>query len=171
MRTLAERCARAIPTLRYFVLSDDGPTYEQFEWDKEELRQVAEVDEEHLEGMLRSQDASRAEDFCEMTHASELDECCFYRRTSSHGWRETLQSWRVVRDDVEGGGERGGCRMELLTHDEAKRLHKTLVSSFDGKNLPLTGTKLPFALSASLADDIRVRDIHHPCLESNREYG
>ena len=71
----------------------------------------------------------------------ELDECCFYRDPSSMGYAETLQTWRVVREDTDAGAG-AGCRLEPLTHAAGKELHRALVSTFDGRNPPLTGALL-----------------------------
>ena len=60
---------------------------------------------------------------------------------------EILQAWRVVRD-VDGGGEGEGgeCRLEALSYRAGKRLHETLVASFDERNPPLSGEHLPLIL-------------------------
>ena len=137
MPTLAARCARAIPTLQYFVLSDDGPGYAHVTWDKEErYKSGAPCPSSEEE---REREERRRADFEE--DEDELDECCFYRDPSSMGYAETLQTWRVVREDTDAGAG-AGCRLEPLTHAAGKELHRALVSTFDGRNPPLTGELL-----------------------------
>ncbi|KAI0706995.1 hypothetical protein C8Q76DRAFT_860238 [Earliella scabrosa] len=126
VQTFAERCARAIPTLQYFVLSDDGPTSDQCDWHEAESGKPVCGDDDD------SDYAQHAERYEEL---SQLDPCCSYWRGSSTGHAETLQTWRVWR---ESGGEDGGCQLEMLAHEEGRRLYRTLVSSFDGRNEALT---------------------------------
>ena len=144
LQSLPDRCAREIPTLRYFVLSDDGPTNHQIEWDEREFRPLdvkIAAEERRDEEMGAFQDAEDRVDAGgdELEDELRLDECRAYRRTLEEGGRkETLQAWRVVRDG-DDGGEGGGCRLVALPYREGKRLHETLVASFDERNPPLSG--------------------------------
>ena len=142
LQSLPDRCARAIPTLKYFVLSDDGPTYFQYEWDEEERRSRAveiEAEGRRDEEMGALQDAEdRVDDGDELEDELQLDECRAYRRTLEDGTTEIVQAWRVMRDG-DGGGEGGECRLEALSYRAGKRLHATLVASLDERNPPLSG--------------------------------
>ncbi|KAI0730941.1 hypothetical protein C8Q76DRAFT_343209 [Earliella scabrosa] len=147
LQSLPDRCAREIPTLRYFVLSDDGPTNHQIEWDEREFRPLdvkIAAEERRDEEMGAFQDAEDRVDAGgdELEDELRLDECRAYRRTLEEGGRkETLQAWRVVRDG-DDGGEGGGCRLVALPYREGKRLHETLVASFDERNPPLSESSL-----------------------------
>ena len=131
VQTLAERqCARAIPTLKYFVLCDDGPTADQCAWHEEESGQAVSGDDCDADSLLR---VERAEEL------GQLDPCCSYWRYDWKRDESTVQTWRVWREE---GGEGDGCRLEKLTHGEGKELYRTLVSPFDVRNGALTGMPL-----------------------------
>ncbi|KAI0706997.1 hypothetical protein C8Q76DRAFT_786717 [Earliella scabrosa] len=137
VQTLAERCARAIPTLKYFVLCDDGPKADQCAWHGEESGQAVSGDDCDADSLLR---VERAEEL------GQLDPCCSYWRHSSTYHLPTEyaprpQTWRVWREEgVEGQGQ--GLRLEKLTHGQGRELYRTLVSTFDGRNEALTESTL-----------------------------
>ena len=146
VQTLAGRCARAIPTLQYLVLSDDGPTSDQCDWHEAESGKPVCGDDDD------SDYAQHAERYEEL---SQLDPCCSYWR---YDWKRdgtTVQTWRVWREE---GGEGDGCRLEKLTHGEGKELYRTLVSTFDGRNGALTGMSL-LILLLSLTPIALTRDL------------
>ena len=137
VQTLAERCARAIPTLRYFVLCDEGPTVKQRAWHEEESGQAVSGDDGDVDPVLRLEEAEEL---------AQLDPCCSYRRRAStdHWMREPVaipQTWRVWREE---GGSSEGFRLEKLTRAAGRDLYRTLVSTFDGRNAALTGMSPSF---------------------------
>ncbi|KAI0706994.1 hypothetical protein C8Q76DRAFT_747578 [Earliella scabrosa] len=141
VQALPERCARAIPTLRYFVLCDDGPTVKQRAWHEEERGGQAPVsgDDGDVDSVLLRMEKAEELD--------QLDPCCSYwRRASTDRWKSEAvaipQTWRVWREEGDEGGRNDGFRLEKLTHGQGRELYRTLVSTFDGRKEALTESTL-----------------------------
>ena len=153
LKALPERCARALPTLEWFVLAYVvGPNWDEVMLSEKDRRRAAGEGLEDLDGPEWEICSYNAEKVFPHLKAEQLagrrrvrpnvpqvDDYEYedYLESSGLGPDQTVkeQSWRVVR----GTGEEDGCRLEPLTEAEGALVRRKLEMSFDGRNEPLGG--------------------------------
>ncbi|KAI0749343.1 hypothetical protein C8Q80DRAFT_1269239 [Daedaleopsis nitida] len=134
VKTLPRRCARAIPTLKFFALwdedEDEGEPYGYTE--AHQARNATrrgrgrggggggDEDEENEENDLDA-------DLEVSARLEEPDDYNYVKRWSS-GDRYGVPSWRIARNG-------DGCRLQRLTGQECKRLLRCLDGCFDGQDV------------------------------------
>lgn len=120
-KTLPERCARALPTLKFFVLGDEGQPYGYTE--AQEARIATGEDEDEDEKEKDDLDA----DLNVSTMLEEPDDYSYEKRWSSDD-QFGVRAWRIARED-------GECRLQRLTGPEHRRLRRCLDGCFDGQDV------------------------------------
>ncbi|KAI0749224.1 hypothetical protein C8Q80DRAFT_1160740 [Daedaleopsis nitida] len=126
--TLPERCAREIPTLKFFVLSDEGQL-KKFE----RARRAAggEPQEGFILPIGQQEGAWHAdEEIVDRGETCEADDYSHFLR--AWGWpegSETMRSWRIARD---ASGD--GLRLQRLGINQGRRLERCLGVCFDNKD-------------------------------------
>ncbi|KAI0749204.1 hypothetical protein C8Q80DRAFT_1311242 [Daedaleopsis nitida] len=132
--TLPERCACAIPTLKFFVLSDEG----QLEGFERARRAAGGEPQECFILPIGQQEANGGADADKAI--VDIEEACSdddddYDYGYMQAWRwpekrpETMRSWRIARD---ANGE--GVRLQRLKVAQGRRLQRCLGVCFDNKD-------------------------------------